>query len=416
MTVNVLETLLSISPDCGLGRTIFFQCARYPQTVIFHQDRLWLADLGIQPSLVFSVDFIQFWFGNGTGCRSYRIWHFLGSSECYSRRFSGRPCGCLTSGAEWMVTGDPLTFGNVRNQASNTELGRWLIVAITPIDVDGATLLLHETGKTSWVCLYWSGISVDGWLYYPVILYNAWPVSIRMVTSDVCYFWFRDDGKFATLTVTTVLNLLQRGHCMIQPEMFCRYQLQGMMFLVDQTKRAIFWKVLMLWLWILLLRVRPGRQQMSGAGLDHLDGENNNCQWLRMLVFQNSVIFPGRCDIGWVLAPFRLGYRLRILLNPCHGNITDVGSARAVRLVEPIQITEYCSVATWSGAWVEWCFIAKIGKDGYWMLHSSEVSGDIRIPAFGWNSMPSQPLWRIEQKSSLPFALLSVHMIIIANR
>jgi len=98
-------------------------------------------------------------------------------------------------------------------------------------------------------------------------------------------------------------------------------------------------------------------------------------------------------------------------------NISDVGAARAVRLVEAtFRLRDTGALSLDTGRGLKDISLRRIGA-GDTILDAPPplVTGDIRVCAYGWKNDTSKPLWRIEQSQPLPFALLSVQTDIIAN-
>src|SRR5690606_20281495 len=60
--------------------------------------------------------------------------------------FSGRHLQVFTSGAEWMVTGDPLTPSSLQVKRQ-TRVGSPVDRSVPPRDVDGATLFVSRNGR-----------------------------------------------------------------------------------------------------------------------------------------------------------------------------------------------------------------------------------------------------------------------------
>src|SRR5690606_22363848 len=83
----------------------------YPITVAFHQDRLVIGSRDLPNRLWFSQSGDLFNFNLGAGEDDEAIEFAILSDQVNAIRgiFSGRHLQVFTSGAEWMVTGDPLT-------------------------------------------------------------------------------------------------------------------------------------------------------------------------------------------------------------------------------------------------------------------------------------------------------------------
>ena len=100
-------------------------------------DRLWLSKTG-HP---FNVDL-------GTGLDDEAIAFRLGGDRIHEIRslVAARHLEVFTSVGEWIVSGDPLTPGQVQAQLQ-TRVGSWTQHRIQPVDVDGATLFIAGNGR-----------------------------------------------------------------------------------------------------------------------------------------------------------------------------------------------------------------------------------------------------------------------------
>jgi hypothetical protein len=100
-------------------------------------NRLWLSRTGD----LFNFDL-------GTGLDDEAIAFSLLSDQVNAIRgvFSGQHLQLFTSGAEWMVTGDPLTPANIQINRQ-TRVGSPVDRLVPPIDVDGSTIFVSRTGQ-----------------------------------------------------------------------------------------------------------------------------------------------------------------------------------------------------------------------------------------------------------------------------
>jgi hypothetical protein len=422
VTVNVLETLLSISPTVDWEEQSFSSVRGYPQTVVFHQDRLVIGGSRDLPNrLWFSQSGDLFNFDLGTGLDAEAIEFGIFSDQVNAIRgvFSGRHLQVFTSGAEWMVTGDPLTPGNVQIKRQ-TRVGSMVDRYIAPIDVDGATLFVARNGQELREFVYTdveaAYRSTDLALLSRHIITT--PVDQDFDQRRRLLFLVRDDGKFATLTVyraesvaawtlhDTVGDVLSVS--VAGDDVFFLTRRNGQYFLESFDDALALDSA---------LTGETGTPTDVWSGLDHLDGEMVSV--VADARVQNSVVVSGgSVTLDGDFSTIQVGLPFTHIIEPLPpGNITDVGSARAVRLVEAtFRLQNTAALQLDLGRGLNDVSLRKLGEDEILNAPIPLVSGDIRIPAFGWNSDASQPLWRIEQSLPLPFALLSVHMIIIANR
>lgn len=205
VTVTVIETLSGTTATVDWEEQAFSPARGYPVSVAFHQDRLVLGGSRDLPNrLWFSKSGDLFNFDLGTGLDDEAIAFSILSDQVNAIRgmFSGRHLQIFTSGAEWMVTGDPLTPGNVQIRRQ-TRIGSMVDRYIPPVNVDGATLFVSRSGTQVQEFLY-----TDIEQAYQVT--DLALVSRHIVPTPVdqdfdaqrrLLIIVREDGKFATLTV-----------------------------------------------------------------------------------------------------------------------------------------------------------------------------------------------------------------------
>ncbi|MFP4313324.1 MAG: hypothetical protein ACLFR0_03260, partial [Alphaproteobacteria bacterium] len=144
VTASVIETLPSTNATIDWAEAAFSPVRGYPANVAFHQDRLVIGGSRDLPNrLWFSKSGDLFNFDLGEGLDDEAIEFAILSDQVNAIRgiFSGRHLQVFTSGAEWMVTGDPLTPASVQIRRQ-TRIGSIIDKHIPPIIVDGATLFI----------------------------------------------------------------------------------------------------------------------------------------------------------------------------------------------------------------------------------------------------------------------------------
>jgi hypothetical protein len=112
VTASVQETLLGAAATIDWEEQAFSAVRGYPATVVFHQDRLVIGGSRDLPNRLWmsqSGDLFNFDLGTGLDSEAIEFGIFSDQINAIRGVFSGRHLQVFTSGAEWMVTGDPLT-------------------------------------------------------------------------------------------------------------------------------------------------------------------------------------------------------------------------------------------------------------------------------------------------------------------
>lgn len=149
-TATVEDALDSANPTSDWDETAFSAARGWPVSVCFHQDRLVIGGSRDLPNrLWLSRTGNLFDFDLGEGLDDQAIEFALVSDQVNAIRavFSGRHLQVFTSGAEWMVSGDPLTPSNIQLNRQ-TRVGSPVDRTVPPVDVDGATIFVSRSGRS----------------------------------------------------------------------------------------------------------------------------------------------------------------------------------------------------------------------------------------------------------------------------
>ncbi|TDH62448.1 hypothetical protein E2C06_11295 [Dankookia rubra] len=148
-TATVEETLSGTAATADWDEAAFSAVRGWPVTLCFHQDRLVLGGSRDLPNrLWLSRTGDLFNFDPGTGLDDQAIEFGLVSDQVNAIRgvFSGQHLQVFTSGAEWMVSGTPLTPGSIQLNRQ-TRVGSPVARLVQPVDVDGSTIFAARSGR-----------------------------------------------------------------------------------------------------------------------------------------------------------------------------------------------------------------------------------------------------------------------------
>ncbi|MGE5779791.1 MAG: hypothetical protein ACM30D_10860, partial [Hyphomicrobiales bacterium] len=145
---NVKQPPLITSATDDWTEQAFSAVRGWPVSVCFHQDRLVIGgsrDLPNRLWLSKSADLFNFDLGEGLDDEAIEFPILSDQVNAIRHVFSGRHLQVFTSGAEWMVTGDPLTPTSIQ-LFRQTRVGSPVDRTVPPRDVDGATLFVPRAG------------------------------------------------------------------------------------------------------------------------------------------------------------------------------------------------------------------------------------------------------------------------------
>lgn len=414
VTGDVMGELPDTDPTIDWQEQAFSPVRGYPASVAFHQDRLVIGGSRELPNrLWFSKSGDLFNFDLGSGLDDEAIEFSILSDQVNAIRgiFSGRHLQVFTSGAEWMVTGDPLTPATVQIRRQ-TRVGSVINRYIPPISVDGATLFVARNGEQIQEFLY-TDIEqayqvTDLALVSRHILKN--PVDQDFDQRRRLLFIVREDGTFATLTVfrseaVAAWTLHETAG-----------QAQSVAVVGDDVyllvKRGDAWMVELFDDDLNLDSALTGDADtaaLNWAGLDHLDGH-------AVSVVADGVVQPDRDVTQGAITLDQPAHRVEAGIPFTHiieplppSAVHEGGGGRAVRLIEAVfRVEDTAALRLDIGRGLKDVPLRRF--DGRPLLDAPPplISGDVTVRALGWQAQADKPLWRIEQSIPLPFTLLSV--------
>ncbi len=414
LTVNVIETLESTDATIDWQEQAFSQVRGYPVSSAFHQDRLVIGGSRDLPNrLWFSKSGDLFNFDLGEGLDDESIEFAILSDQVNAIRgvFSGRHLQVFTSGAEWMVTGSPLTPETVQ-LTRQTRVGSVIERYIPPVSVDGATLFVARNKQ-----------EIREFLYTDIEqAYQATDLSLlsrHVIETPVdqdfdqkrrLLFIVRADGKFATLTVYRAEQVaawtlhetqgIVKSVCVVGEEVYLLIERDGahMIELFDDTLNLDS-----------ALTGDVDTATTNWSGLDHLEGQ-------AVSIVADGVQRPSKTVSGGAVvldeaaSTVEIGLPYTHIIEPLPPSTVEMaGAGRATRMVEAIfRLQDTAALKLDVGRGLRDIALRQIGEDPVLDAPPPQVSGDIRVRAFGWQDDLTQPLWRIEQNEPYPFTLLSV--------
>ena len=414
VSATVVQTLANINATIDWAEPAFSPVRGYPANVAFHQDRLVIGGSRDLPNrLWFSKSGDLFNFDLGTGLDDESIEFAILSDQVNAIRgiFSGRHLQVFTSGAEWMVTGDPLTPETVQLNRQ-TRVGSRTDRYIPPVTVDGATMFVARNGN-----------EIREFLYTDVEqAYQATDLALvsrhilgRPVDQDFdalrrLLFIVRDDGKFATLTIYRAEQVaawtlhetlgVVKSVSVVGDDVYLLIERGGDYFI------EIFDDDLNL---DSALKGEVTTPASEWSGLSHLEG-------MSVTIVADGVVLPAQTVTGGQITLPAPALRVEIGLPYTHiveplppSAVTDGATVKKLRMVEGIfRVQETRALRLDVGRGLRDIALRQIGEDEILDAPPPPVSGDIHVRALGWQKELSDPLWRIEQSAPLPFTLLSV--------
>ena len=413
-TATVTQTLAATTATIDWAEQAFSSVRGYPVTVAFHQDRLVIGGSRDLPNrLWFSKSGDLFNFDLGTGLDDESIEFAILSDQVNAIRgiFSGRHLQVFTSGAEWMVTGDPLTPETVQLNRQ-TRVGSRVDRYISPVTIDGATMFVARNGKEIREFLYTdveqAYQATDLALVSRHIL--GVPVDQDFDALRRLLFIVREDGKFATLTIyraeqvaAWTLHETQgqvKSVSVVGDDVYMLIERFGDYFIevFDESLRLDS-----------ALMGEAGSPATLWSGLSHLEGQDVYVVADGVFIGTKEVV-GGQVTLDSPASAVQIGLSFKHEVEPLPPSaVGDGPMIRKLRMIESVfRVEETQGLRLDVGRGLEDVSLKQIGEDEILDAPPPKVSGDIRVRALGWKHDLSDPLWRIEQDLPLSFTLLSV--------
>lgn len=420
---TVKQTLTSAAATTDWDEQSYSTARGWPVSVTFHQDRMVIGgsrDLPNRLWLSKSADLFNFDLGSGDDDEAIEFAILSDQVNAIRAVFSGRHLQVFTSGAEWMVTGDPLTPTNLQ-LSRQTRVGSPVNRSAPPRDVDGATLYLARNGRelreflfTDTEQAYQSNdlaILARDLLIDPVDQdYDQRERLLHVVMGD------------GTLGTVTVFRAEQVTAWTLQSTMgsFLSVAVAGdRVYALVQRNNGIFIESFDAALATDSALIGTEASPKSNwSGLDHLNGETV-AVIADGIVRGDKTVTDGSITLDQPASSIQAGLRFTHEIEPLP---VTAGSPRGpvqgtpVRLIRAtfrLEGTSTLRVDTGSG-FHEIPF-TQLGAAGVLDSPIQPFTGDKTVRALGWTRSGTEPLWRIAQDTPLPCTVLSVHTEIKVN-
>jgi len=145
------------------------------------------------------------------------------------------------------------------------------------------------------------------------------------------------------------------------------------------------------------------------SGLNHLNGQTVTIK-ADDIVQNSQIVTDGSITLNAPASSVEIGLPFTHIIEPLPpSSLSSNGAGRATRLIEGVFRVENTAAMTLDiGRGLDDIPLRDFDEVPILDAPITPVSKDIIVKAFGWSKDQTQPLWRIEQDTPLPFTLLSV--------
>lgn len=418
---DLKEPLANTAATADWTEQTFSTVRGWPVSVCFHQDRLVIGGSRDLPDYLWlsrSGDLFDFDLGEGLDDEAIAFPILSDQVNAIRHVFSGRHLQVFTSGAEWMVTGEPLTPTNIQVRRQ-TRIGSRVDRTVPPQDVDGATLFVPRAGPQLREFLFTDTEQAYQATDLALLAHHLvrQPVDMDFDKSARLLHIVMSDGSLATMTVYRDEQVSAwtrqetdgsfRGVAVVGAETYVLVERAGGLF-VEKFDVCLF--------------VDSGLDGASPtprstwSGLTHLDGQS--VKVLADGVVRSEVrVASGAIALDEPVRRLQAGLGFRHVIEPLPAAAAELPSTQGGKM-RPVAL----SFRLWDtsafyvdcGKGIRAVPLSRFGGDVL-DVESIRFSGDRHIRTLGWHQDTSKPLWRIEQDVPLPFTLLSVSAEISIN-
>ena len=411
---SVEQPLTSTTATKDWDEAAFSTARGWPITCCFHQDRLVIGGSRDLPNrLWLSRTGDLFNFDPGMGLDDEAIAFSLLSDQVNAIRgvFSGQHLQLFTSGAEWMVTGDPLTPANIQINRQ-TRVGSPVDRLVPPVDVDGSTIFVSRAGQGVYEFAY-TQVQQAYQANDLAILARHLIKAPRAMAYDQrarLLHLVMEDGALATLT-------LYRAE---QVTAWTRQETSGAFRAIAEVEGTL-WCVVERAGGMALERFEDGLMQdaaLTGSsitpkstwtGLAHINGREV-IVLADGAVRPNALVAGGSVTLSAPATQIAIGLGFTHEIEPLPADlVTPSGSATGPsRLIAvTFRLLETPAMEVDLGQGPQALTFRRFNND-HFDAPPMPFTGDAKLRGLGWRRDSMAPLWRITGNAPLPVTLLSV--------
>ncbi len=418
----VKEALVNTQPTKDWEEPSFSVLHGWPVSLCFHQDRLIIGGSRDLPNRLWmskSSDLFNFDLGEGLDDEAIEFAILSDQVNAIRAVFSGRHLQVFTSGAEWMVTGDPLTPENLQLKRQ-TRTGSPVDRTVPPVDVDGATLFVPRGGPELREFLF-----ADVEQAYQATDLAMLAQHLLGRTVDMGFdavgrrlHLVQDNGRLATLTLFRTQQVtawsaqdtdgLFRSVAVVGEQTYALVE-RAATFRIERFDADLATDA--------ALGGTVAEATSTWSGLDHLEGRT-----VRVLADgapqADKVVSGGRIVLDRPATSVQAGLAFAHVVEPLPPSLAagrSGGQGGRVRLISAtFRLQDTAAFRLDVGRGLLDVPFRRFGADAF-DAPLAPFTGDKTIRAFGWKDADTDPLWRVESESPLPFTLLSVTTEVAMN-
>lgn len=411
----VSKLLVNTVPSTDWQESSFSARRGWPKSVTFHQGRTVIGGSKSLPNrlwLSVSSDLFNFNLGTGLDDESIEFAILSDQVNAIENVISNRHLLVFTTGAEWMVSGEPLAPTSIRLNMQ-TKVGSYVKASMQPQNIDGATIFISQNGRQLREFLY-SDVEQayqgkDLTLMASDIMSK--PIDFTFNQNQNILYVILEDGSVSCLTsyrseeVTAWSKFITKGKYLSvaivgEDIYFCIER--NNKFYIEKVDENIFSDCS-----LVLESLEP---KTTWDGLEIFEGKE-----VRVLADEFDVgiyeVINGKIKLIEPAKIIKPGYSYEHIIEPLPFMVehTKPYGPKAIRIINSIfRIINSKSLALYLGKNFIEVPLKKINKDNLMDTAPKKYSGNVELKSLGWIRDLNQPMWKISGVEPYGFTLLSV--------
>ena len=414
-TAEVSKRLTSTTETNEWEEQAFSALRGYPNSVTFHQDRMVIGGSKSLPNHLWlskSSDLFNFDIGTGLDDESIDFAILSDQVNAVLNVVSTRHLLVFTTGAEWMVSGEPLTPTSITLNRQ-TNIGTYGKCSLAPQNVDGATLFVSQNGKQLREFLYadveQAYQAKDLTLLSNDIIKN--PIDCVYFQGDSILYIILSDGTISCLTSYRTEEVNAWSKMTTQGKFISCAVIGDEIYFIVKRDEKYFLEMLTEDMYVDCGSIQTSdTAKKSWSGLDYLEGKEVSVVGDDFTIGEITVE-NGKIELSEAVKQIKVGLSYEHIIEPLPLMLDSAKPypPKAYRMVYGIfRIIGTKSLCLDFGNGYFEVPLKKMYRDQILDSPPNAYSGDIELRSIGWIREPQKPMWSI--KSSVPdaFELLSV--------
>lgn len=393
----------------------FSKLRGFPNSVTFHQDRMVIGGSKSLPNRLWlskSSDLFNFDIGTGLDDEAIDFAILSDQVNAITNVVSTRHLLVFTTGAEWMVSGEPLTPSSIKLNRQ-TNVGSYTKYSLPPQNIDGATTFISQNGKQLREFLYTDVEQAyqakDLTLLSNNIIQN--PVDEIYYQDDSILYVVLEDGSISCLTTYRTEEVNAWSKLITQGEFISVSVIGDEIYFVIKRKNKYYLETSFQNYYVDCgIKFNSEIPQKVWQGLDHLNGEI-----VQVVADDYTVgdftVTDGQLILNDEAKEIVVGLPYEHIIEPLPFMCETMKPypPKAYRVIQGLfRIMSSKSLKLDFGSGYFEVPLKKIFRNQILDSPPLVFSGDIELRSIGWIRDLEKPMWSIKSDVPCGFTLLSV--------